>query len=184
MKKIVYFIALFIICLLSAGKPAFAKLEITPKVSVGGEYNDNIYLTETDREDDFIAKISPAILLKYSIQPLDLSLDYSLNFRFYGNHSDLNETSLGEVQAVQFKNQYRPLKFLFIDLYDTYKRVPVDVRRPFAFDNTVVNMTESNTFSVSPYVVLPLTSATSIITGYTYSNKWYKDKKIFTCKGC
>ncbi|MEK6529117.1 MAG: TIGR03016 family PEP-CTERM system-associated outer membrane protein [Nitrospirota bacterium] len=177
MKKIVYLISVFAVCLLSAGKPAYAKLEITPSVTVGGEYNDNIYLTETDREDDFITKISPAISLKYAIQPLDLSLDYSLNFKFYGNHSDLNENSIGEMQAVRFINQYRPFKFLFIDLSDIYKRVPVDVRRPVALDNTVVNMTESNTFSVSPYVILPLTSTTSITTGYAYKNKWYKDEE-------
>lgn len=183
MKKTFYWISICAVCLLSAGEPAFAKLEITPSVSVGEEYNDNIYLTETDREDDFITKISPAISLKYAIQPLDLSLDYSLNFKFYGNHSDLNETSIGEVQTVQFKNQYRPLKLLFIDLSDTYKRVPVDVRRPVALNNTVVNMTESNTFSVSPYVVLPLSSATSIITGYAYRNIWYKDEESVDFEG-
>lgn len=183
MKKTFYWISIFAVCLLSAGEPAFAKLEITPSVSVGGEYNDNIYLTKTDCEDDFITKISPAISLKYAIQPLDLSLDYSLNFKFYGNHSDLNETSIGEVQTVQFKNQYRPLKLLFIDLSDTYKRVPVDVRRPVALNNTVVNMTESNTFSVSPYVVLPLSSATSIITGYSYRNIWYKDEESVDFEG-
>jgi len=177
MKKIVYLITLFTICQMRGGEPVFASLEITPSMKIGGEYNDNIYLTKTDREDDFITKISPAISLKYAIQPIDLSLDYSLNFKFYKNHSDLNETSIGETQAVRFQNQYRPLKFLFIDLSDTYKRVPVDVRRPVALDNTVVNMTESNTFSISPSVVLPLTSTTSITTGYAYKNKWYKDEE-------
>jgi hypothetical protein len=176
MKRIVYLITLFTICLLSAGAPAFAKLEITPGVSVREEYNDNIFLTRTDREDDFITKISPSLSLRYAIQPIDLSLDYSLDFKFYGEHSDLNETSIGETQSLQFQNQVRPLKYLFIDFSDTYKRVPVDVRRPVAFDNVSVNMTDSNIFSVSPYVILPLTSTTSITTGYAYSNIWYKNE--------
>lgn len=176
MKKIIYLSTLFIICLLSAGEPVFAKLEITPSLKINESYNDNIYLTKTDREDDFITKISPAISLKYAIQPFDLSLDYSLDFKFYGEHSDLNETSIGEVQKIRFQEQVRPLKYLFVDLYDVYKRVPVDVRRSVEIDNTFVNMTESNTFSVSPYAVLPLTSTTSITTGYAYSNVWYKNE--------
>jgi len=57
-----------------------AKLDINAAVGLREEYNDNIFLTRTDRKEDFITRVSPSVVLKYSHHFLDLSLDYGLNF--------------------------------------------------------------------------------------------------------
>lgn len=175
-KKAIY-LGPCIAFLISTATPALAKLTISPSISLREEYNDNIFLTRTDREYDLITEIMPALSLTYSISHLDLNLDYGLNFKFYSRHSELNETGISETQTLKFQNQIRPLKSFFIDISDVYQRVPIDIRRPVALENIFVNMTDSNTFTISPYIEYPLTSTLSTRLGYSYSNVWYKDEE-------
>ncbi len=153
---------------------ALAGFNFTAGVGLREEYNDNIFLTREDREDDFITNIFPSIKLSYSIRPFDLSLDYGLNFKFYYKHSELNENSSSTAQTLRFQTQLRPARGIYIDVSDVYQRVPIDVRRQVAFENIFINMTDSNVFNVSPYVDLPISSTLSSRFGYSYTNVWYK----------
>lgn len=155
---------------------AAPELILTPSVRVEERYNDNIFLSETDKEDDFITVLSPHIALGYHPNRyLDLDLDYGFNFRFYADHNELNDTSIRETQHADLRVQARPLNRVFIDVYDTYRRVPTDIRLKVATGNEHENMTDSNHFSVSPYVDIPLTSTLLSRFGYRFSNVWYKD---------
>ena len=177
MKNIIRF-GLLIVILISTIELSFAKLTVVPGISVKEEYNDNIFLDSSGEEDDFITTVSPEIELEYSPNRLlDLSLDYGLNFRFYSRHSSLNDTSIRETQNIEFQSQLRPFNRVFIDISDVYDRVPVDVRERFAIDNAYFNMTDRNTFSFSPYMILPLTSTISTTIGYGYGNIWHKNKE-------
>ena len=174
MKKII-FIGLYVaVFSFSALSSAMAKLDIKPALTLREEYNDNIFLTKTNRQDDFITSISPNIRLNYALSYLDLSLDYGLNFKFFAHHSERNLTSLTNTQNASLKHQFRPMKGIFIDISDVYRRVPVDIRNQVAFDNVFVNMTDSNVFSVSPNFVYPLSSTLETRFGYRYTNVWYK----------
>ncbi len=169
------FIWFAVMTILSVTSFSFADLTIVPSISIREQYNDNIFLTRTDREDDFITTISPAITLEYSPSTyLDMSLDYGFNFRFYEDHNELNDTSFRETQFADLTAQVRPLNRVFVDITDSYQRVPVDVREATAPDNDFMNMTDSNDFMISPYVELPLTSTLLSRFGYRYINKWYK----------
>ncbi|MEN8264151.1 MAG: TIGR03016 family PEP-CTERM system-associated outer membrane protein [Nitrospirota bacterium] len=174
MKKIIFFIiAMF---LLSTASISIAKFSIIPSVDLKEEYNDNIFLTESDREDDFITTAFPKVELKYYLNKyLDLDLDYGLRFNFYSRHDELNDTSIRETQNIKFKAQARPVNRIFIDISDRYERVPTDVRDSVAEGNVFFNMTDRNTFFVSPYTELPVTSTVSTRIGYSYSNMWHRD---------
>src|SRR4030067_2039168 len=174
MKKVIYSGLSAVFFLLTFVSLATAKLDVNASVGLREEYNDNIFLTKTNREDDFITSISPNIRLNYALSYLDLSLNYGLNFKFFAHHSELNLTSLTNTQAASLEHQFRPMKGMFIDISDVYRRVPVDVRDQVAFDNVFVNMTDSNVFSVSPYFVYPLSSTLETRFGYRYTNVWYK----------
>ena len=174
MKKIIYSGLSVVFLLLTFVSSATAKLDVNASVGLREEYNDNIFLTKTNREDDFITSISPNISLNYALSYLDLSLDYGLNFKFFAHHSELNLTSLTNTQAASLEHQFRPMKGMFIDISDVYRRVPVDIRNQVAFDNVFVNMTDSNIFSVSPNFVYPLSSTLETRFGYRYTNIWYK----------
>lgn len=177
MRNTICFISLIII-LLTNIPSSIAKVDITPGVTLREEYNDNLFLSESTKEFDYITKISPGILIEYTPgSSLDLSLDYRLDFRFYSRNSRLNDTSPKDTQNVNFRAQVRPMNRIFIDVSDNYKRVPIDVRRKFAADNALFNMTDNNVFTVSPYTILPLSSMLSTTFGYKYSNTWYDSKE-------
>jgi hypothetical protein len=173
MKRIVFVFCAVVLLLIIADYSA-AELDITPGVGLREEYHDNIFLTRTDHKSDFITKIFPSIALKYSLRPLDLSLDYRLDFKFYSRYNNLNETSLGDTQTLRFQSQLRPVSRVFIDVSDVYERVPIDIRRQVAFENMFVNLTDKNIFSISPYVEYPLSPTLLSRFGYRFTDVWYK----------
>ena len=162
--------------LLSIATFSYAKFTIDPSLTVREQYNDNIFLTQTDKADDFITIISPDITLGYSPNSsLDISLGYGFDFRFYSNNSDLNDTSFKDTQHADFRAQARPWNLVFIDVTDTYRRVPLDVREKFARDNDFENMTESNVFMISPYLDVPIMPTLSLRMGYSFTDEWYDE---------
>ncbi len=177
MKKVFYTV-FFITIIIFISASAFAKYNITPGISIREEYNDNIYLDATDEEDDFITTVSPSIAFNYSTgKTLDLSLYYGLNFKFYNDHSNLNDDDIEDAQEIVFEAHTKPTKLFFIDVFDKYKKVPIDVRRKTALDNVHENMTNKNEFSISPYVKVPLTTTVSVTGGYSYINIWHDDDR-------
>jgi hypothetical protein len=157
---------------------SYARVVFKSDISVKEEYNDNIFLTENEKEDDFITTVSPKIALEYSPNKmLDLSLDYGFNFRIYGRNDDLNDTSLRETQSIRFDAAARPFSRIFLNVTDIYDRVSIDQRRRTALDNAFFNKTDRNIFTISPYAVLPVTSSASVTAGYEYINTWYDDSE-------
>jgi hypothetical protein len=177
MKIIIIFVLCFTALLLVKATPVIAKnLSINSSIQLQEKYTDNLFLTKTNREHDYITTISPSIGVKYKPNgTLDLNFNYGINFRFYTRHSELNDTSIGETQNIRFHTTLKPLNRVVIDISDIYEKVPVDERRPVAFENFVVNMTDSNRFNVSPYIEIPLTKTISSRFGYSYNNVWFKN---------
>ena len=172
MNKYIY-TGLLALVLILTSTYSFAKFTITPGIDVKGEYNDNISLDDTDKKDDFITTLRPDIKLEYSPNnSLNLSLDYSLNFRHYTRHRNLSK----ETHSVKMNASAKPFKRVLIDVTDIYARVPIDIRNKYVSDNIITNMTDSNAFSISTSMVLPMTAALSTTAGYTYSDLWFKDE--------
>ena len=159
--------------------PVFAKPTITPALNVREEYNDNIFLEDTNEEDDFITHVTPSIEFNYiPSKVLELNLFYGLNFKFYDSHSNLNDEDIEDVQRITLEAHIKPLKFFFIDVTDSYGKVPLGIRRNSALDNSHENMTNKNDLRVSPYVELPLFSTVTLTSGYNYENVWYDDETV------
>jgi hypothetical protein len=107
---------------------------------------------------------------------LTLSLDYGLHFRFYADHSDLNDTDLSETQRARLETTINPYKdIFFIRVFDEYQRISIDERQQVALDNPIVNMTDSNNLLINPYLEYPLTETLKTKVSYTYVNLWYKE---------
>ncbi|MBZ0156184.1 MAG: hypothetical protein K8I29_08255 [Alphaproteobacteria bacterium] len=65
---------------------------LTPDVSLSlsGEYNDNLFLRNTDRESDFITRLSPGIRFSLHSMRSTLQLAYSPDLNYYSSHTDLS----------------------------------------------------------------------------------------------
>jgi uncharacterized protein (PEP-CTERM system associated) len=176
MKNIAGLITLVITVFMMPGLSFAKALELGAGIGIKETFDDNLFLTRTDREHDFITTINPFVRLSYSPhETLNVHLNYGLDFRFYARHSEKNDTSLSGTQNAQFRTDFQPLKYLFIDVSDVYTRVPIDSRANSVQDNFVTNMTDSNTFRVSPYIRFPITPTISTEIGYAYTNLWHRE---------
>ena len=154
---------------------SFAKISVTTGIAVTEEYNDNIFLASSDEEYDFITTVSPAIVLEYApAASINLGLDYRLDFGFHGRHSELDRTDIKDAQEIRFNARAGPFRRFVIDVSDNYRRVPVDIRRPFAEGNASENMTASNVFEISPHAEYPLAPTLLSRFGYAYTDTWYE----------
>nr|WP_281875737.1 TIGR03016 family PEP-CTERM system-associated outer membrane protein [Geobacter hydrogenophilus] len=155
---------------------AHAELKLTPSLIIREEYNDNIDLTNDNRRDDFITTIVPSVNALIDTNLLKLNLDYGLYFKLFAKHSDKNDTSLARTQRIRLDSTFNPIRdILFLKMSEVYARVPIDDRRQVGVGNDFVNTTDSNIFTVNPYLVYPITSSISLTAGYTYKNTWYDD---------
>jgi hypothetical protein len=154
--------------------PVLAKLDLNTRIRLREIYNDNIFLTQSNREYDFITIISPSIGLRYYHRSIDLTLDYGLDFKFYSHHNELNETGLKNTQTLRLRSEFRPLNKIFIEISDIYRRVPIDIRRRIAFENIFVDMTDSNVFLISPRFEYPLSRTLNTKFGYRFTDIWYE----------
>lgn len=168
-------LAIALIVLISV--PASAKYRLSLPVGIKGEYNDNIFLDSSDKKDDFITTVSPSIIFNYTTaKALDLALYYGLNFRYYERYSYLNHDDVEDAQRIVFESHIKPAKLLFVDIFDTYEQVPVDLRKKNLPDSADENIINTNRFVISPYVKLPLTPTLFVTSGYSYENVWYEGK--------
>jgi hypothetical protein len=93
--------AVGIICLLftlvataASGQEPSQRLTLTPSLSLGERYDDNIFETQTNKQHDFITVLSPGIRVQYlptaPTVGTQLDFDYHANIEFYAEHSSQN----------------------------------------------------------------------------------------------
>ncbi len=174
--KSAFFTGLLAAIILLVSIPAYSEYTLSPVLSIREAYNDNIFLDSTNEEDDFITTVSPSIDLFYRPgKTLDLNLFYGLNFKFYNDHNNLNDEDIDDSQNILLKAYIKPTNYFFIDILNSYERIPFDVRKKSALENVHENMTDRNELIVSPYVKLPVTSTVTVTGGYDYESIWYSE---------
>jgi hypothetical protein len=151
---------------------AEARMEITPSITVSGEYNDNVNETRRDTEDDFILILTPGVALTYEARRLDLDLAYTLSYYDYLNDTRGSETAhrlsaFSEIRLTE--NMVR------LELRDTYSQVYRDRTRGEVLEGeTLRDQIDQNIFVASPYLNLRPADRTTLRTGYRYTDIWYR----------
>lgn len=82
---------------------------IVPRISLGEEFTDNVFQTESDRRWDLINLISPGIAISSNTPKLKLSLNYNPIFRIYDRNSSQNSVGqelLGVANAVIVPDEF------------------------------------------------------------------------------
>ncbi len=97
---------------------------MTPRISVGTTYTDNINLAPANEaRDDFVFQVDPGVSVRKRGGRLDLRLDYTAQGLMYANNSDANTINhflqtFGTAELIQ--------KNLFLDAYGSISQVPID----------------------------------------------------------
>lgn len=100
MFRFKFLLAAIALVLMPSFSLATAKWSLTPRLFVEEQYDDNIFLTETNEEDDFITTISPGLNLTYETPTRNINLDYELQRILHAEFSELDLTGhRGRVEA-------------------------------------------------------------------------------------
>lgn len=156
---------------------SWARLTVAPHLSVREEYNDNIYLSPSGRQNDFISTVRPGLAISWPTNYLRLNLDYSLSFLIFKNHPDLNETSLSKAQRGLLNAVLFPGRDFSITVNDEITRVAIDERLSATRENLFLNKTSSNHLSVNPRYRFHSIPTVEAILGYRYENYSYQSAR-------
>lgn len=156
----------------SAAEAEAVEFFIRPSITLSEEYDDNIFLTTTDRVEDYITRVGPALNFHYKAEFWDWDLSYAYDYRYYAKGT----RKYDDTHVVDLKTKTELLKnYFFLKVDDNYNRVSLDVTRNFANESSFVNQSDRNVFTVNPYIVLAPDSKNTPMIGYIYINTWYKD---------
>jgi hypothetical protein len=149
-----------------------ADFELTPSLSLSEEYDDNVFLSNTDKKGDFITRLVPEIAIKYKTSFWDWAIKGAADYRYYANRT----VSDNIAPFLDAKGKIELLKErLFLDVSDLYQRTSLSLATDFTQVSLSQDQSDKNVFTASPYVLLRPSSLLTVKTGYTYANIWYKD---------
>lgn len=161
--------SLFVLCPYDA---AAAQFNILPSIMVSEEYNDNIFLTPTGKQEDFITTIVPAFDLVHNTSFWSWKIKYAYDYRYYARDTVQRDTTYiaNLIEHTEMINNA-----FYIDMLDAYQRISLNVARNYAQESLFLNQTEENIFTLNPYLNLTSGPSHTVQAGYRFVNTWYKD---------
>jgi hypothetical protein len=154
------------------GTPACAAdMSLRPSLAVSEEFNDNIEETATNKRSDFVTRIQPGGTFHYKSPLWTWDTTYSFEYRNFARNSRDDEY----VHNADLRGNISIIdNFLFLDVSDTYHRVPLDIARdPATVSSLFLNQTDQNIATISPYTLWRLGEKTNLKTGYRYTDTRY-----------
>jgi len=170
------FVMLAVTGILLTAVTAWSALEIHPRLMVGEEYNDNIFLAPNNEADDWITTIEPGISLIYNNRSLAATVDYSLRYRLYADHSDENLDKFKDVQRANATALFFGGRPFTLNLSEAISREALDSRDDNQF-NDIENRSTVYHTTVTPEYRLQLMPTFSMVFGYTYDRYDYVDAR-------
>jgi len=151
---------------------AGAELSVVPAVSLGAEYDDNVFLSRSNAVHEYITHAIPALSARYAAPVWDWTLAYAYDYRSYAYKSYADEG----VQKLSLKSTVRLVKdLLFFDVRDDADRTSISAVRDYAQDSPLKNQTDYNALELKPYASLALSTRTTLTAGYSHRTIAYKD---------
>lgn len=142
--------------------------KITPRLSVGERYTDNVTLAPSGQEkSDLITEIRPGVSIGKSGARLQVNVDYALQTLWYANDSERNNVNhqLGARAKAELVED-----FFFFDARSTISQQYRSLLAPVGIDNISAtgNLTTVATYSLSPYIKHRFGSYASVEARYTF----------------
>ncbi len=135
-----------------------------PSLTVSEEYDDNVRLSSTNPESDFLTAIRPRLRLEFIDEPWVVTLAGSTRAEFFARRTELNNTADNLEGSADI--QYRARRFT-LSLTDTFVRSAnpgeVDPQTGLILERAV-----STTNTISPGLSFQLDPLTALRTQYAY----------------
>jgi uncharacterized protein (PEP-CTERM system associated) len=124
---------------------------IVPRVSATQTFTDNVALSQTNRQSDFITELSPGVRMQADTARLKAYVDYALREYLSAKESGRNRTqnsltSFATLEAVE--------KWLYIEANASIAQQAISAfgTQAASTANVNANSTETATYRVSPYI--------------------------------
>jgi uncharacterized protein (PEP-CTERM system associated) len=141
-------LVLFLLC---ANSAYAGDWDITPSITVGATFSDNINLDDDDKESNFVTEIKPAISVHGEGGRLKADIDYAMQNAIFINNSDAN----GVFHQLDANASAELAKNLFfVDASSTMGQSIIDASETTSTGNlsNAGNRTDFYTYSLSPYL--------------------------------
>lgn len=158
------------------GKIHTGKLKIIPGITVQGVYDDNIYLSAEQEEEDWITHVMPGLGLDYSLEERGgLSLGYHGDLAYYGE----NDQNDWQTHRAMFDFNYEAPGGLFLGISEIY----TDAEDPYGSDEQYklgVPKTKRWSSDLRGKIGYNLGNRSKILAFYTYYRQDYDLAADFT----
>ena len=124
---------------------AHARWSVTPRLYLEEQYDDNIFLTEMNEQDDFITTISPGIDLKYQTPTTMLDLDYELRRSLYNDFSELDFT--GHRARAEARKDFSPRFSAGISEFFIRSEDPIELTGIAVFERPSIRAGDRNRYT-------------------------------------
>lgn len=140
-------------------------VELTPSVSLGEEYDDNLYLSAENPTSDYLTTLTPGLDLTFRSQKDDLSFHYAPSFVRYLHESE-NDT-IRHSGALRYGRDLA--EHLKLDLSDTYikSEEPIETTEDIVGDRRTRNTYDRNVGNAALSYAFGPESALNL--GYSHS---------------
>jgi hypothetical protein len=89
---------------------------VDASISASEQYNDNIYLSQSNRKGDFITVVNPVMAISRTAEDGSLAINYSPFFNFYAAHDERNSIS----HQATLRGSYRLSNSLTFNLSEAF----------------------------------------------------------------
>ena len=163
MKFKIYFLIAIYTILLPAISYAEYKVVFTPKLSINGEYTNNVNLSDDTEESDYITTISPGFDFEISKKIRGVKISYQPGYSEYAKHSKYNTWR----HSAQFSGWTDISKRTKLEVNDSFRRS----EEPISEEDTTIRKDRKSYYTNSAGINLThqLGKSDSISMGYVYS---------------
>ncbi|MCK4503164.1 MAG: hypothetical protein KAU22_09015 [Desulfuromonadales bacterium] len=168
MSKITILSLLLMFSTFTGTTTVLAALEVHPRMMIEEEYNDNIFLNDITREEDWITTVEPGISFNYDNRSVTATVDYSLRYRFYKNHDEQNQDEFKNIKRANADVQFFSGRPFTLRLTEVISREVVDESERNTEYNELINHTTVYHTTATPEYRLQLVPTLSLVMGGSY----------------
>jgi hypothetical protein len=157
---------------LFGGAAHAAETSLLTSLSIGEQYNDNIYLQSSNPQHDYITEVIPSLTGHYQTPLWTWDANLSLQYLYYDIHHGNTQTN-PSVYVRNLTNLWDP--YLHVETIEDYRKVSQSVVNNFANQSPFVNQTEQNTLTLHPYLTVTPFQNTTLQYGHKFIDYHYNN---------
>jgi len=144
MKLKIYIQVIVFVLMFTVSSAESVQVNLTPGITVGGTYTDNLFLTEVDAKSEFITTIAPSVRLGLVGKLSGIDLFYEPSYAFYNEYDESNTWR----HQVDFLGWLQVTKNARLDLRDNF----INTEDPLSGADIARLRTEDPTVPIDPTV--------------------------------